>query len=91
MARITLPREKPAMSLDSLTAACFCCDQKLHFAPDSDAGQVIERYGIVVCTPCFQSSASGWQPQYEPKLLQQLKRSRIPPPARNARGLLPRD
>ncbi|SEL65035.1 hypothetical protein SAMN05428989_2155 [Pseudoxanthomonas sp. GM95] len=79
------------MYSDSLTAACFCCDQTLHFAPDADQGQVIERYGIVVCTPCFQSSAAGWKPKHEPKLLLQLQQSRIAPPVRNPQGLLPRD
>lgn len=79
-----MPSEPP-------TAACFCCDTKLHFTPDSDAGQVIERYGVVVCTPCFQANADGWAPKYEEKLLRQLQRSHIAPPARNASGRLPRD
>jgi len=79
------------MNPQSLSADCFCCDTKLHFAPDSDPGHVIERYGIVVCTPCFQASASGWIPKYEEKLLDQLQRSRIAPPVRNPHGLLPRD
>jgi hypothetical protein len=74
-----------------LSADCFCCDTKLHFSPDSDQGQVIERYGIVVCTPCFQASSSGWKPKHEEKLLHQLAISRIAPPIRNAQGLLPRD
>jgi hypothetical protein len=76
---------------DSMTARCFCCDQKLYFAPDSDAGRVIERYGIVVCATCFESSASGWSAEHEPRVLQQLQLSRLAPPARNAHGLLPRD
>lgn len=80
-----------AVHPDPMTASCFCCDQKLYFAPDSDAGRVIERYGIVVCSACFDASANGWGRQCEPKLLQQLQLSRLAPPARNAHGLLPRD
>ncbi len=91
IAGICNSRETPVMQPESLTAACFCCDTKLHFTPDSDAGQVIERYGVVVCTPCFQANAAGWAPRYEEKLLRHLQRSHIAPPARNASGLLPRE
>jgi hypothetical protein len=80
-----------AVRHDLMTANCFCCDTKLYFAPDSDAGCVIERYGIVVCTTCFESSAGGWSAEHEPRVLQQLQLSRLAPPARNAQGLLPRD
>lgn len=79
------------MEPDSLTTTCFCCGTKLHFAPGSDAGQVIERYGIVVCTKCFDANASGWKPEHEEKLLRHLQHSWVALPTRNANGLLPRD
>ncbi|WCE04702.1 hypothetical protein [Pseudoxanthomonas sp. JBR18] len=79
------------MQADVVTANCFCCDQKLYFRPDSDHGHVIERYGVLVCTPCYERNADGWHSTLEERLLGQLRHSRVKLPQRNAQGLLPRD
>jgi len=63
---------------------------KLHFTPDSDAGQVIDATASCLHA-VFQANAAGWEPRHEEKLLRQLQRSHIAPPARNRSGRLPLD
>ena len=47
-------------------------------------------YDLFVCKQCWQGAERGWDPGFEPTLMQALARRGLLIPDRNARGRLPR-
>lgn len=70
---------------------CDVCGNKFQFGEHVYDGKRIHLYDIMVCMGCYRSNWDGWAPQFEgnvtAKLVAQGKRL----PARNDKGLLPRD
>lgn len=70
---------------------CQLCGASFRYGPGTYDGKFIPGYKITVCMSCFRSNADGWAPHHEVKLLALLEANEIQPPARNSRGLFPRE
>jgi hypothetical protein len=70
---------------------CLICDETFPYRPGNWGGQHIPDYDLTVCTTCYQGNHDGWGGIGEPKILAHLKAKGVAVPARNAKGLLPRD
>jgi hypothetical protein len=70
---------------------CFCCGERFQMGPHAYHGQYIFYYKISLCNACYSGSWDGISPFCEEKLVDYLSKNNIPMPARNSKGLLPRD
>ena len=86
------PNGQAASSIDpSFMLFCFCCNTKFQFGQHIYDGRWIAKYGIAVCSVCYQSNWDGWAPLYESRLISHLYEEGLPVPERNEKGWLPRD
>jgi hypothetical protein len=80
------------MSDDRIMYKCDLCGRPYQQGPHKYEGHRLTSYGnLFVCDPCWQGNHDGWAPQFEQRLLTELKRQGLPEPRRNARGWLPRE
>lgn len=79
------------MTAHKVTQICDVCGSSYQHGPHRYEGHKLSTYGIVVCDSCWTGNHDGWAPFREPKLVEALKRNRLPMPQRNSKGLLPRD
>lgn len=70
---------------------CDLCGTEFQFGTSVYNGKHIPRYQINVCLPCYQRSEDGWAPADEEAVTRKLREQGKPIPARNAKGLRPRD
>lgn len=79
-----MPKHEPIMQV------CDVCDDKYQHGPGR-YGHKLHLYGGGCCGICWEANWDGWAPHYDEKLLALLKKNGLPVPARNAKGLLPRN
>jgi hypothetical protein len=70
---------------------CDVCGANFQFGPHLYDGTYIQTYQITVCFGCFGANWDGWAPHYEEAVTRTLKAQGVPIPARNKKGLLPRE
>ena len=70
---------------------CDICRKRVQSGPGRYEYRVSQLYKITVCDSCWKVNWDGWRICDEPKLLEKLKEHGLPIPARNSKGLLPRD
>ena len=51
----------------------------------------VSGYELFCCKICYDGNWDGWNPRYEAKLLEHLRKIGVNPPPRNEEGLLPRE
>src|SRR5690242_6436535 len=69
---------------------CELCRGIMWMGHDLSQGRYIATYDLRVCYACWVSSSGGWHPRYDSFLLERLRQTGLPIPARNANGWLPR-
>ena len=71
---------------------CGLCNSEYEYGFGKYNGRPLKLYGYLsCCDTCWNSNWDGWAPHYEEKLLNFLKEKKLPIPARNSKGWLPRD
>jgi len=71
---------------------CAVCGSRYQHGPHRYEGHALKLYGkIFCCDICWRGNHDGWAPDHERVLLGVLKEKGLSVPARNAKGLLPRD
>lgn len=70
---------------------CELCGTTFKFGPHIYQGKKLKRYGIMVCSGCWEANWDGWAPDCEKILIDALNRVGQPSPKRNQNGLLPRE
>jgi hypothetical protein len=78
-------------SLSKFLCTCDVCGVDFQFGPRRYEGSYIHKYQITVCSRCYSSNRDGWAPRFEPFVARNLQEQGLVLPARNAKGLLPRD
>lgn len=79
------------MSKERFMFQCAVCDQPYQHGPHRYEGHKLELYGDVFCCgPCWDGNWDGWGPRAEPRILAILNQKKLPIPARNGKGWLPR-
>ena len=76
---------------ESLRIPCELCGRRVQHSHHKYEGQTIARYQLFVCRSCYDANADGWGSVHEDRLLDHLLNKRLPIPARNGKGRLPRD
>lgn len=79
------------MKEQEMMCECGVCGRQYQHGPHRYEGHKLELYGIFCCDSCWVANWDGWAPHYEPVLLGHLKANGLPDPARNEKGLLPRN
>jgi hypothetical protein len=74
-------------------ARCKCnlCGSMYNFGFGQYHGTILSGYDMAVCDVCYEMNWDGWAPQYEKRLLEQLRGNNVKIPPRNAKGFLPRE
>lgn len=72
--------------------SCDICGDQYQHGPNLYEGHRLELYGdIFCCDICWQGNWDGWAPHHEAVILKNLKEKKLPIPARNEQGFLPRN
>ena len=74
-----------------LKCLCDVCGGRFGFGPRVLDGKYVKAYKITVCSSCYSNSWEGWAPQFEALVTRKLQEQGLALPARNSKGLLPRD
>jgi hypothetical protein len=72
------------------TRRCDICETAVKWEHDQYDGQLINRYDMFVCMPCWDGNWDGWNPRWEKRFEEHLAKKGIPLPERNAKGWYPR-
>lgn len=77
-------------SMEPVYLECPLCGQTYQYGPQTYEGRPLSKYGITVCSSCFEGNHDGWAPRREKQILEILRERDLPVPERNKLGLLPR-
>ena len=70
---------------------CDLCGEGFEYGPAAGFGTYVPSYQVMACDRCYAANRDGWAPHLEETVTRNLKAKRLGIPARNAKGLLPRD
>lgn len=77
--------------MHQITATCDLCGKEFPFSNGRYHGQRLPHYEMILCSSCHAGNHDGFAPHREAAFEAHLARHGIELPARNAKGLYPRD
>ncbi len=79
------------MSAAHALERCDLCGRQFQYGPVRSFGTYLPAYQLMTCDSCYAANSEGWSPSLEDTVTRNLKAKGLAIPARNGRGLLPRD
>ena len=79
------------MAKPLITMECGLCSSEFHFGAHRGGGKYLPRYGLTVCSACYDANGDGWGPAHERRLLSHLDAQGLGVPVRTGKGSLPRE
>ena len=70
---------------------CGLCERVSEYGPPDYRGKQLPKYDLFVCKNCYDQNSEGILRNHEGRFEAHLAAKNIPLPARNDKGLYPRD